>query len=107
MQAAALGEALDGRNFLLGNITHVGNAGSPRLAIDQNSTRTALAFAAAVLAARQIEMISQYHQQTGICLRIDVVGMSIDIELPSCCHPENLSERAEVWASMTRKPALD
>jgi hypothetical protein len=33
--------------------------------------------------------------------------MSIDIELPSCCHPENLSERAEVWASMTRKPALD
>jgi hypothetical protein len=54
MQTVALGETFYRRNFLLANVTHVSNAGSPRLAVDQNGAGTALAFAASILASGQI-----------------------------------------------------
>jgi hypothetical protein len=87
MQAVALGETFYRRNFLLANVPQVSNARSPRLAIDQNGAGAALAFAASIFASGQIQMISQYHQQTGIRIRINGVGMSIYIELSSYCHP--------------------
>jgi hypothetical protein len=59
VQAVALGEAFNGSNLLLGNIADARDAGSARLAIDQDRTSAALAFAAAVLASGQIEMVAQ------------------------------------------------
>jgi hypothetical protein len=101
MQAVALGETFYRRNFLLANVTHVGNAGSPRLAIDQDGAGATLAFAASIFTSGQIQMISQHHQKTSICIRIDGVGMSINIELSSCCHPET---SCAVRASWIRSP---
>jgi len=107
MQAVALGEAFDGSDLLLSYIAHTGNAGASGLAIDQNSTCSALAFAAAILAARKVEVIAQHRQQAGIRIRVDAIRMSVDVELLSCRHPRNLSERAEERALVNQKPSSD
>jgi hypothetical protein len=86
MQAVALGEAFNGGNLPLRNIADPRDAGPARLAIDQNGTGAALAFAAAILAAGQIEMVAQHEQQAGVGIRVNGVGTSVDVQLSSCSH---------------------
>jgi hypothetical protein len=59
MQAVALGEAFNGGDLSLGYIADSRNTGPARLAINQDGTSAALAFAAAILASCQIEMVAQ------------------------------------------------
>ena len=54
-----LREAFNGNDLPLGDIANSRDAGSAGLAIDQDGTGSALAFATSVLAAGQIEMVAQ------------------------------------------------
>ena len=103
MQTVTLGQALNGGDLFLRNIADVGNARSTRFAVDQNRAGTALAFAAAIFASRQIEVISQNHQEAGVSVCFDGIRVSVDVELSSCRHPKNLSVRGLRFASIKQK----
>ena len=79
MQAVALREAFDGSDLPLGDIADSRDAGSARLAIDQDGTGAALAFAAAVLASCQIEMVAQDEEQAGVGIRVGGIDAPVDV----------------------------
>jgi hypothetical protein len=79
VQAVALGEAFNGSDLLLGDIADTRDTGSARLAIDQDGTGAALAFAAAVLASCQIEMVAQYEEQAGFGIHVGGIDAPVDV----------------------------
>jgi hypothetical protein len=80
MQAVALREAFNSSDLLLGgDIPDSRNAGSARLAIDQDGTGTALAFAAAIFASCQIEMVAQDDEQDGVGIHVGDIDAPVDV----------------------------
>ena len=65
-----LRQPFDGGDLLLRDRANPGDARALRFSVDQDRAGAALAFAAAVLASGQIEMLAQHGQQAG--LRIGV-----------------------------------
>jgi len=70
MQLAVLLDALDGDDFLAADIAGVRDARFRCHAVDQDSARAALTFAAAVLAARQVELVAQHVQKAPLAVHI-------------------------------------
>jgi hypothetical protein len=79
MQAVALGEAFNGGDLPLSRIADSRNTGSAGLAIDQDGASAALAFAAAVLASCQIEMVAQYEEQAGFGIHVGGIDAPVDV----------------------------
>ena len=63
VELAVFLEALDGRDLASADPAEPGDARADRLAIDQNGTGAASAFAAAVLGTRQAEFVAQHAEQ--------------------------------------------
>jgi hypothetical protein len=79
MQAVALSKAFNCGDLLLGDIAYTSDARSTGLAVDQDSAGSALAFAAAVLAPGQVEMVAQDEQQAGIGDRVGAIDAPVDV----------------------------
>jgi len=79
MQAVALGEAFNRSDLFLGDIGDTRDAGATGLAIDQDGASAALAFAAAVLAPGQIEMVAQHEEQAGVGIRVGGIDAPVDV----------------------------
>jgi hypothetical protein len=79
MQAVALREAFNSSDLLLGDIPDSRNARSARLAIDQDGTGTALAFATAIFASCQIEMVAQDEEQDGVGIHVGGIDAPVDV----------------------------
>ena len=77
----AVGEALNRSDGSIRNRSHARDTGSLGLSIDQHRAGAALSFTAAVLAARQIEILAQHREQTGLRNDVDSVGVSINREM--------------------------
>ena len=91
VQLAVAREALDGRDLLAGEVADFPLARARRLAIDQDGAGAALAFAAAVLAAGQIEIVAQHAEQRALGVRLDRHGAAIDVKFFDA-WPWNASE---------------
>jgi hypothetical protein len=79
MQTVTLGESFNRYDWFLTDGTHRCNARSARISIDQDRTGAALAFSAAVLASRQIKLITQNCEETGARICINGAGDSVHV----------------------------
>src|SRR5579863_9674371 len=86
MKPAALLDSLDRRNFAVCHGSHARDAGMARIAVDQDGARSALAFAAPVLASRQIELVAKDEKQAGLRIGINLIYRSIDMKLHYIGH---------------------
>src|SRR5262249_8659229 len=71
VEAALALEALDGRDRLLGHGADACGARARRLAVDEHGARSAAPLAAAVLRARQVELIAEYAEQAPLGVDVD------------------------------------
>ena len=80
VQAAVLLEAFDGLYLLVRRDTDLRDAGARRLAVQQYRAGPALAFAAAVLAARQIQVVAQHLEQAPLCVCLNPAGRAVHMK---------------------------
>ncbi len=78
MQPSVLGQALDRRHLVTGDLFNRGHAGSPHLPVDENSAGAAFAFAAAVLGPRELQIVAQDEQQGVAGLGVDRLRSAVD-----------------------------
>src|ERR1017187_9144181 len=71
MELIAMREAFNGGDLPLSDRSHLRNARALGLSVDQDGTGAALTFAAAILGAGQIEVVTQDGQKTGLRICVD------------------------------------
>src|SRR6266436_1062883 len=86
MQAAIFLETLDGRDQFARGAPDLRNAGSRRLPVKQHRARAALSFATAVLAAGQVQIVTQHAEQTRGGIHIGDHFLAVHIERGDSAH---------------------
>src|ERR1019366_3841342 len=71
---------------LAGRRPDAGDAGLGGLSIEQHGTGRALAFAAAVLRAGEIEIVPEDAQKHAVGICVDPAPRSVDIQFLDICH---------------------
>src|SRR5262245_23716303 len=86
MKLIPLPESFDRQDGMLVRIRDRSEAGSDRFAIEQDGAGAALAFAAAVFCAGQVQLFAQNLEQGSLRIRSERVRLSIDGEGNRCVH---------------------
>jgi hypothetical protein len=86
MQVAIFLEPFDRGDLFCGDGADEGDAGTARTAFDENGAGAALAFAAAVLAAGQVELIAKNGKKAGLIVGVYRIFCSIDVEFRDFSH---------------------
>jgi hypothetical protein len=86
MQFVALGKALDGDNGFFVGVRDWGKAGSDALTIEENGAGAALAFAAPIFSAGELEVLAKDVEERAFRISGDGVGTAVDREFESRIH---------------------
>src|SRR5438552_4139962 len=86
MKLAVLLEVFDGRDLFVTTVASRGDARAGRLAVNQNGAGAATPLAAAVLAAREIEVIAKHTQQAPPFLGLKPTLAAVDVQLGKNGH---------------------
>jgi hypothetical protein len=80
MQFSIVLKSFDGRNRFFTDHADIRDARMSRISVNQHRARAALTFAAAILAAGQIELIAQNAQQGSVRRGVNLVGFAVDLK---------------------------
>src|ERR1700733_4308537 len=85
MQLAVVLETFNRRNRFFADNSDACDARVPRISVDKDRARAALPFAAAIFAARQVELIAQNAQQGSVRRGINLVRSAVYLEFGDPC----------------------
>src|SRR5262249_18782464 len=86
MEAVAARQALDGPNLFACGVAHRRGAGADRLTVNQDRAGAAPAFATAVFAAGEVQVVSQDAEQCSLRVRIGRAFAAVDVEFLDGWH---------------------
>src|SRR5262249_37826767 len=80
MKTSVFFEAFDGDDLFAGGRAYGCDAGTRRLSVDQHRARSALAFAASVFAARQVQIFAQNREEASARVRLKPASDVVYVE---------------------------
>jgi len=95
MQPPVLFQPFDGDDFFLPDLSDLSKARVSGCALNQDRASAALAFAAPVFGARQVEVIPQDAEQTALGIGVHSKRFAVDVKFSDLRHKNefNLSRR--------------